>query len=367
MCFVAQGNETPEAGSAGRVFGNYLTDCCKILEITVLGLKGIMNRNAACRKWNKKRLLVIVACFILLISLALFFYARKRRTVILYFTGDILLDRGVMTYIEQYGYDYPFLKIKDAFKDGDIVCGNLEGPLTEGGIPSLKDPRYIFKFPPSIARNLKDTGFNMLNLANNHTMDHGAKGLTDTMNTLAEYGISWFGAGKTVEEAASPVFVNIRGTVIGFLGYSAFPPEGYFHTQEKPNISMFDESILRESVINAQKKCDFLAVSFHWGREFDPYPDDNQKNTARIAIDSGADIVIGHHPHVCQGVEEYNGKFIFYSIGNFIFDKQIPPGTDKGAVIKLYIQNGKLKKCEMLPAEITDCRPEILEESTQTY
>ena len=105
--------------------------------------------------------------------------------------------------MKQYGYDYPFIKVKDTLKDGDIVCGNLEGPLTEGGIPSLKDPRYIFKFPPSIAQNLKDAGFNLMNLANNHTTDHGAKGLTDTMNTLNEYGIAWFGAGKTAKEAAS--------------------------------------------------------------------------------------------------------------------------------------------------------------------
>jgi len=326
-----------------------------------------MNRNADYKKRNKKRFFTAIACAVLLISAALFFHVRKRQTIILYFTGDILLDRGVMTYIEQYGYDYPFLKIKDAFKDGDIVCGNLEGPLTEGGIPSLKDPRYIFRFPPSIAQNLKNAGFNLMNLANNHTMDHGAIGLIDTMNTLDEYGIAWFGAGKTAEEAVSPVFINISGTVIGFLGYSAFPPEGYFHTQEKPNISMLDESSLRESVINARNKCDFLIVSFHWGREFDPYPDDSQKNTARIAIDSGADIVIGHHPHVYQGVEEYNGKFIFYSLGNFIFDRQIPPDTDKGAVIKLYIQKGVLKKCEMLPVKITDCQPEILEESAETY
>lgn len=332
-----------------------------------MGRKGIMNRNTVYRKWNKKRILMVVACGIMLISAALFFYARKRQTVILYFTGDILLDRGVLTYVNNYGYDYPFLKIKDAFKDGDIVCGNLEGPLTEGGIPSLKDPRYIFKFPPSIARNLKDAGFNMLNLANNHTMDHGAKGLTDTMNTLDEYGIAWFGAGTNTEEAASPVFVNVNGTVVGFLGYSAFPPEGYFHTQEKPNISMLDKSSLGESIADARKKCDFLVVSFHWGREFDPYPGDDQKDTAYIALDNGADIVIGHHPHVYQCVEEYNGKFIFYSLGNFIFDKQIPPGTDKGAVIKLYIQDGRLKKWDMLPVKITDCQPEIFEESAQTY
>jgi len=166
-----------------------------------------MNRNADYKKRNKKRLFTAIACAVLLISAALFFHVRKRQTIILYFTGDILLDRGVMTYIEQYGYDYPFLKIKDAFKDGDIVCGNLEGPLTEGGIPSLKDPRYIFRFPPSIAQNLKNAGFNLMNLANNHTMDHGAIGLIDTMNTLDEYGIAWFGAGKTAEEAVSPVFI----------------------------------------------------------------------------------------------------------------------------------------------------------------
>jgi poly-gamma-glutamate synthesis protein (capsule biosynthesis protein) len=337
------------------------------LNLIILERKDIMVILTACRKWNKKRLFMVIACVILLISSALFFHARKRQTIILYFTGDILLDRGVMKYVEQYGYDYPFLKIKDTLKDGDIVCGNLEGPLTEGGIPSLKDPRYIFKFPPSIAQNLKDAGFNMLNLANNHTMDHGAKGLRDTMDTLNKCDIEWFGAGDNAEKARSPVFINIKGTVIGFIGYSAFPPEGYFYTSERPNISMLDESSLGESVAEARKKCDFLVVSFHWGREFDPYPDDIQKNAAHIAVDSGADIVIGHHPHVYQGVEEYNGKFIFYSLGNFIFDKQIPPGTDKGAAVKLYIQNGRLKNLDVLPVKITECQPEILEEHAQTH
>lgn len=327
-----------------------------------MGRKDNMVRSDVCRKWTKKRIFIIAACIILLISLAVFFHARNRQTVILYFTGDILLDRGVMTYMERYGYDYPFLKIKDVFKDGDIVCGNLEGPLTEGGVSSFNDHGYIFKFPPSVARNLKDAGFNLMNLANNHTMDYGAKGLTDTMETLNEYGIGWFGAGADAQEAALPVFVNIKGTVIGFLGYSAFPPEGYSVTQEKPNISMLEKSSLCKYVTEARGKCDFLVVSFHWGREFDPFPDDIQKDTAHIAVDSGADIVIGHHPHVYQGMEVYNGKYIFYSLGNFIFDKQIPPDTDKGAVIKLYIEKGKLKTWDILHVKITNCQPEILEE-----
>lgn len=309
---------------------------------------------------NIKNVKVFVAVIVLLFLLLLLF-KHSNKKITMSFVGDILLDRGVLKQMELNGYEYPFLEVKQTLRKADICCGNLECPLTDGGIPSSKDPKYIFKAPVDMAKYLKDAGFTLLNLANNHTMDHGAKGLLDTIDILDKYGIACVGGGTTLNDATLPLFISVRGTKIGFLSYSAFPPEGYFYADEKPNISKLNISTLGASVCNAKEQCDFLVVCFHWGREFDFFPNEDQKIAAHIAVDNGADIVIGHHPHVYQGIEEYNGKYIFYSLGNFVFDKQIPPGTDESYILNIYLRKGELEKIDLIPVKINYCQPKVIE------
>jgi gamma-polyglutamate biosynthesis protein CapA len=145
---------------------------------------------------------------------------------------------------------------------------------------------------------------------------------------------------------------------IGFLGYSAFPPEGYFYFEDRPGIAHVDSERLGNEICNARKHCDFLIVSFHWGKEFEFFASESQKKLARLAIDNGADTVVGHHPHVLQGVEMYKGKFIAYCLGNFIFDRQIPEGTDETVIVNLLLSKEGIRQIVLVPVRIADSRPE---------
>lgn len=281
------------------------------------------------------------------------------------FVGDILLDRGVEKKILEHGMDYPYRGIKDILMKSDLVFGNLECPLTDGTAGVMKNSRLLFKADPGNSSELEQAGFSVLNLANNHIMDFGQEGLLDTLNALHSRGIRTVGAGRNRDEAVKPVFVKKSGMTVGFLGYSTFPAEGYFFSEDKPDVAHPDMAKTGAEIGKVREKCDFLIVSFHWGREFDFYPGEQQKILAHQAIDSGADLVVGHHPHVLQGMENYKGKLIIYSLGNFIFDRQVPEGTDETMILKIKIQNGKVKKTEILPIIIKDCRPEpaVLDEA----
>ncbi|HHV28087.1 CapA family protein [Acetivibrio mesophilus] len=303
----------------------------------------------------KKYLLVLcVFLLVLVASLAAIF---KDEPVKIVFVGDILLARGVGEKIETNGYEYPYDNIKRILKDSDITIGNLECAISSRGTPALKKESLLFRAAPENAAALKEAGFDVLNLANNHTMDFGREGLMDTVDFINSAGIKTFGAGKNRETAGKPLYIKVKGTVVGFLGFSAFPSEGYFFLEDQPDVAQVDIESLGEEVKTAKENCDVLIVSFHWGKEFDFYPVESQKSAAHIALDNGADIIIGHHPHVLQGVEIYNGKPIFYSLGNFVFDRQIPRGTDETVMLKVEIEKSKIGKIELVPLKIIDCQP----------
>ncbi|MEA4849239.1 MAG: CapA family protein [Clostridiaceae bacterium] len=302
-----------------------------------------------------------IAVAAVLAAAAVFFYCRYTRPVHIIAAGDILLDRGVNKYLEEKGYDYPYESVKKVITEGDIAVANLECPLTDGGSPVFKRPELIFKGSRLNGSALKRAGFDILNLANNHTMDQGSEGLLDTMKVLESSGIRCFGAGANRNEARRPVFIKKGNIRIGFLGYSNFPPEGYIFHEDKADVARPDMKTIGEEVEAAREQCDFLLVSFHWGKEFDDYPSEMQREMAHATIERGADIIIGHHPHVLQSVEEYKGKLIFYSLGNFVFDRQLPEGTDESVIIDITVDRSGWKKARIVPVGIADCRPVILQ------
>jgi poly-gamma-glutamate synthesis protein (capsule biosynthesis protein) len=280
-----------------------------------------------------------------------------QRTVTVALTGDILLDRGVRKYLDSEGVDYPYEKVRNILGGFDIVFGNLECPITEGGVPALKSWNLLFKADIENSYALRRAGYDVLNLANNHVMDYGPEGLLSTLDALEKSGIKAVGAGEDSEKARLPVYVEVKDIVVGFLGYSAFPHEGYFFFADRPDVAYADINRIGDEIRNARDNCDFLIVSFHWGREFDFYPYDHQRELAYLAADSGADVVVGHHPHVLQGIEEYNGSRIFYSLGNFVFDWQVPTGTDETVIVGLTLSGGSIREVELIPVQIKDCQP----------
>lgn len=303
-----------------------------------------------------KKALLAAVLLLATTSLSWLAFSTNRSTSII-LVGDILLDRGVREKISEKGYEYPFSEIKKELKKADIAFGNLEGPITARGIPALKKNTLLFRGDEENVPELKNAGFTILNLANNHSMDYGREGITDTMKALTQAGLITVGAGTDRASAREPVYIKNSGTIVGFLGYSAFPTEGYFYFKDKADVAQLVLDSLSDEVRKAKSKCDFLIVSFHWGKEFDFYPTENQKKAAHIALDSGADLVAGHHPHVLQSIEMYKGKPIFYSLGNFVFDRQVPPRTDETILIRLNLKGKKLDRVEILPLKISSCRP----------
>ena len=283
---------------------------------------------------------------------ALVWFRSQPDEITISFVGDIMLSRGVQRYLEEFGYDYPYEDVRDLFLQDDLTVGNLECPITDYENAANKAKRFLFKADAENASALKRVGFDCLNLANNHTRDYTSPGLLDTMTHLEANGLDYVGAS---ENAASkkPYIFEKNGIRVGLLAYSALPPEGYFFNADKPTvqyISTLDFSGLEEDI--ASVDCDFLIVYFHWGIEFQRYKSEMQELIAKKAVDLGADFVVGAHPHVLQEPEVYKGRYIYYSLGNFIFDKQIPPGTDETMILQITVGRDGLRDVREIPAVI---------------
>ncbi len=242
------------------------------------------------------------------------------------FVGDIMLDRGVEYLMNKNTIFYPFEKISNFLKDGDIVFGNLEGPI-------VKKPKYFsdsslkFAFSSEAVKTLSSGNINLVSLANNHTLDMGKTGLLETKEFLAKNNINF--VGDTV--SCSQDFSFQKDNLIFLAINKTFP----FNCKDKEIV----ETIKAVRVLNPNK---ILIVSFHWGQEYQLKESTFQQELAHKVIDSGADLVIGHHPHVVQGIEEYKGKLIFYSLGNFVFDQYFSKETQESLAVGLDVYPQKL-------------------------
>lgn len=280
------------------------------------------------------------------------------------FAGDIMLSRGLDKYLNEKGYDYPYENVKDIFLSDDLTIENLECPITSYGRGANKAKRFVFKANSENAFAMKRAGIDLCDLANNHTMDYRSEGLGDTMDVLTKAGIAYVGAGENASSNMSYIFEK-NGYKVGILAYSLFPPEGMVYNENNPNINYLSEfeDLKSERVKTDLKKlkADFKIVYFHWGVEYEPFARDMQKKLARDTIDGGADFVVGTHPHVIQGSEVYNGKYIYYSIGNCVFDKQIQKGTDEGMLLRVNIGKNKSVNIKEQRFKIKKGRPELVE------
>jgi hypothetical protein len=223
--------------------------------------------------------------------------------------GDIMLEKG---------YEHPFKHVASTLRKADIVFGNLPTPLSEHDIPNPSKPEGypVLKADPKAVYGLQYAGFNVLSLANNHIMDFGDKSLFDTMKILDKTGISYAGVGSNEAEARKPLIINQRDVRVALLAYSCSYPA----TRKNPGCAPIRQSIIKEDVRGAKSLADIVIVSLHHGIEYSDYPIPDHISLAHEIIDSGADLILGHHPHVLQGIEHYNGGTIVYSLGNFIHD-----------------------------------------------
>lgn len=301
---------------------------------------------------------------------------RASRPISIIFTGDIMLSRGVGYQIKKNNdFNYPFLKIADTVKSADIAFGNLEGPISSRG--SNQGSIYSFRDDPKVVEGLKFAGFDVLSLANNHMLDWGRESLEDTVSIFKANNIESVGAGKNYDEANKPVIKEINGTKFAFLAYTNLLPASFTAAKDTAGISEFNPENIKKSVEAAKKNADIVIVSLHWGEEYAKSPSLWQKNLAHALIDSGADLIIGHHPHVVQGTEKYTsstntaslvplseaagdesdkqGKtgWIAYSLGNFVFDQNFSEETMKGLMIKAVFRNKKLTDFQPIKIDIS--------------
>ena len=278
------------------------------------------------------------------------------------FTGDILLDRGVRQVINHRGVDYLFSDgIDSVFREAQIVVGNLECPATKIEAPVFK--RFIFRGEPEWLETLKQHGITHLNLANNHSIDQGREGLLDTKRNIIEAGMIPLGAGETMDEAVQPVLLADSPRKVWLVASLRLALENYAYLPDKPCVSQEPMDSLLERV-NRLRKADSTAViivSLHWGGEHTLQPVPRQRLEARHLLLAGADILICHHTHTLQTIEDFHGKKIYYSIGNFIFD-QSKPINSKACMVCLRIKEDDLM-VETIPVEIRQCVPYIMTEN----
>lgn len=221
-------------------------------------------------------------------------------------------DSSLNNFVEWKGPSYFFQNVKSIFEADDLTIVNLEGTLTTSN--DRADKQFAFKGEPEYTQILTNGGVDAVNLANNHSKDYGKKSYEDTIQYVEESGIVSFGYDRTA-------VMDIKGVKVGLVGIYELADGMEREQQLKDNIAFVKE-----------QGALLVIVSFHWGQEKEEYPNETQKSLGRIAIDSGADLVIGHHPHVLQGIEKYNGKNIVYSLGNFCFGGNKNP-SDKDTMI----------------------------------
>lgn len=291
---------------------------------------------------------------------------KKPKPIVLIFVGDIMLNRGVEKTIQKNGnndYKFPFLKVVDYLKGADILFGNLESVISDNG--KKMGSIYSFRAKPAVIEGLKYAGFDVVNLANNHAFDYGSEALEDCLKRLKDSEIEYIGAGFSEKEAYSPKIFEIKNTKIAFLAYTNLGSESWATKNDKVGIAWFNEKKMEENVKKAKELADLVIVSFHFGDEYQKNPNQNQKYLAKLAIENGADLIIGHHPHVTQGIEEYKGKLIFYSLGNFIFDQYFSKDTQEGLTVVAEIYPKKINY-RLFPIQINLSQP-VLMSQNETY
>ena len=282
----------------------------------------------------------------------------------LVFAGDVLIAEAMEQYYDSEGVTRIVSKeLLKEMQDADICMVNNEFQFSNRGTP-MEDKKFTFQTDPKYVKILTDMGVDIVSLANNHSIDFGLEALEDTFVTLDGAGILYAGAGMTKERAEQLQIIEVDGRKIGFLAATRVIPVAEWNVdiREPGLFATYDDTRLVACIKEAKEKCDFLAVYVHWGIEREALPQEYQTVIARHCIEAGADVIIGAHPHVLQGIEFIEDKPVFYSLGNYVFAQKIAQtmlvkieiresGEVSYSIIPAYAQGGMTKKFEGEEAE----------------
>jgi hypothetical protein len=334
----------------------------------------------------------------------------KDKEIVLYAVGDVGPSRE--------NPHTMFQHVCGLLKQGDVRFCQLETNLSTRGTP-LPQARLPMRAHPQCAAAIRDCGFDVVSFAGNHCMDFGREAFFDTIDAMGANGIKPVGVGRDIAEARSPVILEIKETRIAFLAYNSILPFGYWAESDRPGCAPLrawtiyepvepdqpgsrcrihtfpnkdDLEAMTGDIRNARSKADVVIVSVHWGIHFVPAQlADYQFAIARRAIDCGADLILGHHPHILKGIEVYKGRIVFYSLGNFAIEEPaafmkglyaskrhkeiealnphwsqgrenpLPPETRKSLIVKCVVDQGRIRRVSFLPVYIgAGSEPEIL-------
>jgi gamma-polyglutamate biosynthesis protein CapA len=264
--------------------------------------------------------------------------------------GDMMLGRYVRVLMDENGKDYIFEGVEELFDDADVLFANLEGPISGGGKKGGTEMNFAFN--TDIAPFLKENGFDVLTIVNNHALDQGWDGRWSTINELEDYGVGW--CGHPTEPDYDSVYFREKGGIL--YAFVCFNDVG----------TNLDQKAAVDLIEDVSDDVDYTIVTIHWGVEYSHFADSGmQKEPGREFVDAGADAVIGHHPHVVQGFEIYNDRPIFWSLGNFVFDQYWSVMTqeqlgvmftfsEEKISIKLHPMKSELSKPRLLTEEEYD-------------
>ena len=299
-------------------------------------------------------LILLYLCFCLINTPTFSVYSTQHkpedRRIHLIFVGDIMLDRGILSNIEKYGFDSVFDGAKSFLSNSDFVIANLEGTVTKHDSISVKNNKILrFTFKPEYVRRLKDVNINIVSLANNHSLDFGLLGYKQTKDFLASSSIEFFGSARNDDNII--LQKRIKNKNICFIGYH--------------DLFVQNPEIINAKISAVRNTCYKIIVFTHWGNEYWNGISNRQRELGRQFIDSGADIVVGSHPHVVEPFEMYKNGAIFYSLGNFIFDQNLSYYTEHGIALSV-IFDDKKTSFKITPTEIIN-REVKISTSTDVY
>lgn len=266
--------------------------------------------------------------------------------------GDIMLGdgpacagHGVGSAIKKGGVIPIFKNVEPLVKKGDIAFGNLEAVVSDKGIDSSKMKPFLMRAHPDTLKGLDFAGFNVLSLANNHSMQYGEDGLKETIDNLSKHHIRYVGVGSSLEDARRPLLFTIKGIKVAFLAYCLIPDKTAYISTSNP------EEIYSD-INKAKTIVDIVIVSMHWGDEFIEMPSPDQIQFAHRIIDSGANLILGHHPHILQGIEQYHNGLVAYSLGNFIFDLNYLVELRSSVILECRLSKNGIVDYELHPVYI---------------
>ncbi len=279
-------------------------------------------------------------------------------TLVVGAVGDLMIGSWLTEILDREGAAYPFGEVAELLDRADLLIGNLEGPFlddTTGIVPA--DKSYTFAVPSRHVETLQAGGIDAVTLANNHILDFGMEGLRRTWEVLEGAGIDHIGTGIDSSSAHRHRIVERGGRRVALLAYNhVFPAEFWAKEGRGGTAHASDEGLARE-VRRAESEADLVIVSFHWSAELLEKEKGYQQILARIAVDNGADLVIGHHPHVIQPLEWYRGRLIAYSLGNFIFASYSPSAT--GALLLVHFEGERPLFADLYPLDVNNVRREF--------